>query len=154
MKNTNTDIQSIWVYVNGTMEEENINSISAEHLIQYLDNLYDWDYDETLPIMESLCERLGLDLADYEYCDDCFDAITAAYQEWKAKTDRDVLKFHIHGGTNGVGPLVTFKVMKKAPDNAVMIALDPENRVKDDDVINDFDYYRTDAGYVAVRREL
>ena len=150
MRNTNTDIQT--VNINGT--EENIFIFSAEQLIDYLDNLPHWDFDEVLPVMESLCERLGLDLADYEYCDDCFDAITAAYQEWKAKTDRDVLKFHLHGGRDGVGPLVTFKVMKKAPADAVMIDLDPENRVRDDDVINDFDYYRTDAGYVAVRRDL
>lgn len=150
MRNTNTDIQT--VNINGT--EENIFIFSAEQLIDYLDNLPHWDFDEVLPVMESLCERLGLDLADYEYCDDCFDAITAAYQEWKTKTDRDVLKFHLHGGRDGVGPLVTFKVMKKAPADAVMIDLDPENRVRDDDVINDFDYYRTDAGYVAVRRDL
>ncbi len=150
MRNTNTDIQT--VNINGT--EENIFIFSAEQLIDYLDNLPDWDFDEVLPVMESLCERLGLDLADYEYCDDCFDAITAAYQEWKTKTDRDVLKFHLHGGRDGVGPLVTFKVMKKAPDNAVMVTLDPENRVRDEDIINEFDYYRTDAGYVAVRREL
>lgn len=150
MRNTNTDIQT--VNINGT--EENIFIFSAEQLIDYLDNLPHWDFDEVLPVMESLCERLGLDLSDYECCEDCFDAITAAYQEWKAKTDRDVLKFHLHGGRDGVGPLVTFKVMKKAPADAVMIALDPENRVKDEDIINEFDYYRTDAGYVAVRRDL
>ena len=150
MRNTNTDIQT--VNINGT--EENIFIFSAEQLIDYLDNLPHWDFDEVLPVMESLCERLGLDLSDYECCEDCFDAITTAYQEWKAKTDRDVLKFHLHGGRDGVGPLVTFKVMKKAPADAVMIALDPENRVKDEDIINEFDYYRTDAGYVAVRRDL
>ena len=150
MRNTNTDIQT--VNINGT--EENIFIFSAEQLIEYLDNLPHWDFDEVLPVMESLCERLGLDLADYEYCDDCFDAITAAYNEWKAKTDRDVLKFHLHGGRDGVGPLVTFKVVNKAPADAVMVALDPENRVRDEDIINEFDYYRTDAGYVAVRREL
>lgn len=151
MKNMNTDIQT--VEINGT--EEKIFYLTAEQLIDYLDNLPDWGFDEVAPVMESLCERLGLDLEDYECPEDCFDAITAAYQEWQARTDRDVLKFHLHGGRDGVGKLVTFKVVKKAPDDAVMVTLDPENRVRDDDVINDFDYYKVDGyRYIAVRKEI
>lgn len=150
MKNTNIDIQTI--EINGT--DESIFTVPAKQLIEYLDSLPHWDYSEVLPVMDSLCQRLGMDLSDYDECEDCYDAICEAYHNWELDTDRKALNFHLRG-KNSVGPLVTFRVVDTLPADAQIVELDPENRVPDDSVISMFDYYHSgNDGYLAKRIEL
>jgi len=48
---------------------------STENLLNILELTDFYDYDHVIPILEELCERLGLDIDDYWCCDDCYTAI-------------------------------------------------------------------------------
>lgn len=75
MKNNHPEITKIPVLVNGLSIEFPIRIIRTEWLMNTLLELGSWDHDFVLPIMAELCERGGLDLADYKDCDDCYNAI-------------------------------------------------------------------------------
>jgi len=75
MKN---DLHITGIMING--EDTAIRILPNDILIQYLEDLPDWDYDEVGSIFEALCERLGLDLEDYECCDDVMYAIEEAVE--------------------------------------------------------------------------
>lgn len=81
MKNEHPEITTLAISVNGELVEFPIHTYTTKWLITLLDELSDWDYDFVAPIMSELCERYGLDFADYEACDDCFSAIIDCYSD-------------------------------------------------------------------------
>lgn len=86
MKN---DLHITGITING--EDTAIRILSNDALIQYLEDLPDWDYDEVGSIFEVLCERLGLDLDDYECCDDVMYAIEEAVEASNGEEESDDL---------------------------------------------------------------
>lgn len=86
MKN---DMHITGIMING--EDTAIRILSNDTLIQYLEDLPDWDYDEVGSIFEVLCERLGLDLDDYECCDDVMYAIEEAVEASNGEEENDDL---------------------------------------------------------------
>lgn len=133
-----------------------IGQATVRELLQWLDEIPDWTPDEVEAVMTEACDRLGMDVEDFEYCDDCFDKLMEAYNEWERDTDVEKLKAHIYGGLNVIGPEVTFKVVRQAPETAELVDLDPETftATPNAERLNYFDFYRTTTGYVAVRRDL
>ena len=86
MKN---DMHITGIMING--EDTAIRILPNDVLIQYLEDLPDWDYDEVGSIFEVLCERLGLDLDDYECCDDVMYAIEEAVEASNGEEENDDL---------------------------------------------------------------
>ena len=75
MKNDHPEITTLPMPVNGGVIEFPIHTYSNTYLFTLLAEIPTWDYDFVLPVMAELCERGGLDLADYMDCDDCYNAL-------------------------------------------------------------------------------
>lgn len=132
-------------------QEKAISQCTVKEMLQWLDDLPDWDFDEVEAVMTVACDRLGMDVADYEYCDDCFDKLTEAYHEWEAETDKEKLEAYIDGRK------VNVDVTRNVPDDAVPAELDSRSfyGIRNSELLSYFDYYKVDGyKYVAVRREL
>lgn len=86
MKN---DMHITGIIIDG--EDTAIRILPNDVLIQYLEDLPDWDYDEVGSIFEVMCERLGLDLEDYECCDDVMYAIEEAVEASNGEEENDDL---------------------------------------------------------------
>ena len=69
-------------------QEKAISQCSVKEMLQWLEDLPDWTPDEVEAVMTECCDRLGMDITDYEYCDDCYDKLTEAYHEWEAESER------------------------------------------------------------------
>ena len=76
MKNDHPEITTLPYELNdGDTIQYPIVAMDTERLMNVLLYLDSWDYDYVLPIMAELCERCGLDLADYNDCDECYNAV-------------------------------------------------------------------------------
>ena len=76
MKNDHPEITTLpYTLDNGETIEYPISCIETERLLDILETIVSWDFDCVAPVMAELCERGGLDLADYMDCDDCYNAL-------------------------------------------------------------------------------
>lgn len=81
MKNDHPEITTLPIIVCDGLVELPIHTYTTDWLLTLLDEIETWNYDFVLPVMAELCERYGLDMADYETCDDCFSAIIDCYSD-------------------------------------------------------------------------
>lgn len=134
-----------------------IAECTVKDMLQWLDDIPDWLPDEVSAVMTEACDRLGMDVTDYEDCDECFRALEDAYHDEVAKTNVDSLRAHIDGGQRAIGPLVLFKRVDtdKLPEGCKPVKLDSENRGRDMDIVCWFDFYRDGQGhFYCVRKEI
>ena len=132
-------------------QEKNISQCTVKEMLQWLEDLPDWTPDEVEAVMTECCDRLGMDITDYEYCDDCYDKLTEAYHNWETDTDVEKLDAYIDGRK------VSVEVTRNVPDDAVPAELDSRSfyGIRNSELLSYFDYYKVDGyKYVAVRREL
>lgn len=134
-----------------------IAECTVKDMLQWLDDIPDWLPDEVEAVMTEACDRLGMDVTDYECCDDCFRALENAYHDEVVRTDVEQLKLHVDGGREAIGPLVTFKRVEadKLPEGCKPVKLDGENSGRDMDIACWFEFYGDGQGhFYCVRKEI
>ncbi len=90
MKNDHPEIKTLPYKIDdGDIIEYPIACTETKLLLTILYEADSWDYDFIAPILSELCERYGLDLAEYETCGGCYNAIMA---RWIAEDVEEALK--------------------------------------------------------------
>ena len=60
------------------------------------------------------------------------------------------IRARLYGTTDRQGKVRSFEVVDRIPEGAELLRLDPEQRTGDDDVLYEYDFYRTEDGdYIA-----